>query len=627
VGSLPPVDYLPKNKLNVYLSARNVSMQTLTIPDLNGGQGSTLPVVGSFIIEGDSRLGDTVLVSDIGNGLNTTYSFDPNTMKCGCCGKFDEKGRDGLVWVFTDQNFSPILPANGDGKCLKIIRTENGDMLSMVSGFLVKYGNAIISKDLILIGSASQLMREGLQGYVGSFLDTVDRLSMGSRMGCSVLPAPFIFLGGVPIPMLVNAVLDFHAWVRICGLDNDGVLNSAFGVVEDIIATEMGIRTVWGPANHKLPLNLPSRKRSCVSNAGRTNLPESVRPAVETTETAIIKGLISNLVAKFGFGLDCEPQTSRSKANSIKECPKLVVIGGQHAAATAAELESRGAQVKLLYLPHYRDCAVHAGKIREGLAGMEIDAETYLVCQVFDSGLYMAKTDEGALIPPCRRADGTYHIDGVLEFLDKDMQYALFKLVMEETLAFRKNPIVFMAPLPAYMEEGCCSDPEHASNRAQPTFKKSLEEAIYASRTNLKNFAFRHGLRLCTTISTWGQVKRLEPIWAGPTSLRKEGYSAIADAIVAGIGEMQKKRRSSEQSGTPAPKRAREQRPTPQGVQQPQPRGGRGRGATSTHQPQHQRGGSSWVKRGWGPGSNRGGWSRGQPRGFGGRGRGGRGGC
>jgi hypothetical protein len=50
VGPLPPVEYLSKNKLNVYLAARNVSMQTQTIPDLNGGQGSTLPVpvVGSY---------------------------------------------------------------------------------------------------------------------------------------------------------------------------------------------------------------------------------------------------------------------------------------------------------------------------------------------------------------------------------------------------------------------------------------------------------------------------------------------------------------------------------------------------------------------------------------------------
>jgi hypothetical protein len=324
-------------------------------------------------------------------------------------------------------------------------------------------------------------------------------------------------------------------------------------------------------------------------------------------------------------------------ANSVKECLKVVLVGGPHAAATAAELEARGANVQLLHLPYYRDSSVHSGKMKEGLEKLAIDAETVLIIQVFDSGLYMAKTEEGALIPLCRRADGTYHIDGVLEFLSRDMQYSLFKLILEETMAYRSNNTIFMAPLPAYLEEGCCGDPDHASNRASPAFKKTLEEAIYAARANIKNFAFRNGLRKCTTISTWSAVKRLAPIWDGPINLTKQGYAAIADCIIKCIEELQRKRGGETHPDAPAAKKARaqQQQQLQQQTQPPQPTRGRGwsrgRGGGGHVHPQHQQqhpGNDIWVWRGRGRGAarggNGGGW-RGH-RGYGGQGRRGHGG-
>jgi hypothetical protein len=53
-------------------------------------------------------------------------------------------------------------------QCPKIIRTEGLDLLPMVSNFLIKYGNAISNKDTVLIGNANQLLKEGLEGYIGT---------------------------------------------------------------------------------------------------------------------------------------------------------------------------------------------------------------------------------------------------------------------------------------------------------------------------------------------------------------------------------------------------------------------------------------------------------------------------
>jgi hypothetical protein len=76
------------NKVELYLSTKSRAA-SVTLPNLNGGgNGVTLADCGSFLIEGDSRFEQVTVRSDICTGTNTTYSFDPDKMVCGCCGQF-----------------------------------------------------------------------------------------------------------------------------------------------------------------------------------------------------------------------------------------------------------------------------------------------------------------------------------------------------------------------------------------------------------------------------------------------------------------------------------------------------------------------------------------------------------
>jgi hypothetical protein len=90
-----------------------------------------------------------------------------------------------FLWFLSDQKFSPILLVWGH--CVRIIKTDNEDLLS----FVLKYGSIVLNRDPILIVSASQL-----DGYMEYFLEASSRLQLGSRKDCTILPAPFILLGG-----------------------------------------------------------------------------------------------------------------------------------------------------------------------------------------------------------------------------------------------------------------------------------------------------------------------------------------------------------------------------------------------------------------------------------------------
>jgi hypothetical protein len=180
-----------------------------------------------------------------------------------------------------------------------------------------------------------------------------------------------------------------------------------------------------------------------------------------------------------------------------------------------------------------------------------------LVIQVFDSGLYMAAPDEGGLIPNCKRVDGTYHMDGDLVLLSKDMQYDLFKQLDGELQNHKGNPIIFVAPLPRYLEKGCCQDPDHMKNRAEPDFGKKLEEGVFAVRRNIKNSAFKHGYKRCVTLSAWGKVRRLESLWSDAVHLTDEGYKTLASSIVEAMDELKTKRKGDNLVDAPASKKPR----------------------------------------------------------------------
>jgi hypothetical protein len=423
-------------------------------------------------------------------------------------------------------------------------------------------------------------------------------------------------LGGCNEPTLIRSIFEYHSWIKKSNVDPKMVLNDTLGVIEHAILKNPGATFQCPETLYKLPMHLPSKVKSCVYSKGPSNLPAGVEPFSEGTEKLIIITLLQSLNEKLKLKLDCDPATTRSDANSINECTDFVIIGGDHSVQTCEALKARGKKVQLVYLPNYRTSTVHAGKLREALETVTITPSTILILQVFDSGFFMVLTEEGGLIPPCKRADGSVHIDGNLHMISKDMQFSLFKQVMDELQDWKTNYIIILAPLPRYMEMGCCTDQDHVANRKQPEFKKNLEEAVFNSRTNLKNFAFRSGIRKCVTISTWGKVRKLPNLWVDQINMVEDAHKLVSAAIEEAAGELVRKRPAEAEHSTQAkrPKTvssdSQQKSPGTNSVR------GRGRGPPGVvedhHRGQHDPG---WIKRG-GRGGRR---PRGHlPRGYGG---------
>jgi hypothetical protein len=203
-----------------------------------------------------------------------------------------------------------------------------------------------------------------------------------------------IFIDGCADPFLLKSIMDLHAWIRIFGVDRSGSLNDAIGTIDHFIQSAKGDKVEWHKQNYKLPLNLPSRKKGCVS-CPSTNLPRGVEPVPPQIENLILHGLFCGLNTD-GTKLNCDSLLTR-QANSTKECFTFVTVGGSHAEATTRLLEARGHRCQHLHMPHYRSSAVHAGKILEGLGKMDISKDSILVLQIFESGIFWVRRGDSSL--------------------------------------------------------------------------------------------------------------------------------------------------------------------------------------------------------------------------------------
>ena len=77
------------------------------------------------------------------------------------------------------------------------------------------------------------------------------------------------------------------------------------------------------------------------------------------------------------------------------------------------------------------------------------------------------------------------------------------------------RPIIIISPLPRFLLRGCCNSTSHIPNLSSPDYRRNLEDSIFDCRKNLKDFAFRLGMRNVRILGPWNGVCRLSNnIWS-----------------------------------------------------------------------------------------------------------------
>jgi hypothetical protein len=126
-----------------------------------------------------------------------------------------------VVFVVSDQNFPPTLPAQcdtvgGGNECIQILRVEDtalqeiaGVFLEASRGFIVPAGSVVV------LSSASNLAWVGPAAYASEFVSAKWRLRAAFKNGIEVVHGLPLLLGGVGDSKGIFLFLDFFEWINL----------------------------------------------------------------------------------------------------------------------------------------------------------------------------------------------------------------------------------------------------------------------------------------------------------------------------------------------------------------------------------------------------------------------------
>jgi hypothetical protein len=227
-------------------------------------------------------------------------------------------------------------------------------------------------------------------------------------------------------------------------------------------------------------------------------LPDVIRPATTAVETNIITCLLQELRSKLTLDLDPSPTYERGLGNQskIKQSVDYLVVGSSNAAKLADAIADRGYSVHKIYYPNWR---VDADNVEELLKmvreAIEDKDPGTIVYQMLDNSCYYGRLRDGSRTAAKLGADGNYHLEGEVTVCSKDTQLEHLNSIKPLLELAAKKKCLLLTPLPRYVAAGCCTNPEHCSNRRYPDFMQHMRDALELLRKHFKDFLYYRNMR------------------------------------------------------------------------------------------------------------------------------------
>jgi hypothetical protein len=168
--------------------------------------------------------------------------------------------------------------------------------------------------------------------------------------------------------------------------------------------------------------------------------------------------------------------------------------------------------------------------------------------------VFEALTVEDTRIPP-RRLDGRLHFDGDIAVADKAAAIRMLRLCRPAFNATDDIPTAMIGPLPRYVTNACCNDPEHMANRSTLGFLAKMKKELEVINRTIKEFL--HGYSNIRAMDPWVGLRHLETnqIWGNdPVHVKRDHLACVVEGVKITLSKILPKRRRESQSGPPSKK-------------------------------------------------------------------------
>jgi hypothetical protein len=413
-----------------------------------------------------------------------------------------------------------------------------GTFLEIMGGLKVPVGS------IIVISSMTHLLVEGLDAYTVAVVEQAARLVRAFRGGVIAVPGVPVMLAGSRCPVAVRVLYDFCQWLpAITVPDHGGVgfMGSAARAVADTLLAEVGDeqQASYGAA-HLLPRDMNGFKQRWYCSGG-TSLKNGVAPLSPDKLKKIQLAIKLDLNVSFNLNLD--PESSSPVAKPTEDAYnkwRFVLVGASHAARLCDVMVGLNMVATTMgtasWFPNKRNCEKLEQDLKEFLAGLEPDPDrtTVVVFSPLDKSYFQARSEDGSYSPH-RCLDGVYHVDGDLVACPLEHLKFQFELLVPVFKTTGSAVKLLLGPIPRYIHSGCCSDPEHAPNRADEDFQEKIMDGLEKAKRTMRSLAFKHGLKDMKIINP-GRILESGEFWGvDPVHPTVDGYRKLLDTIITNL--------------------------------------------------------------------------------------------
>jgi len=475
---------------------------------------------GSFYNDGPAPILRADLQEDSAELLISTTSFSRMDWVClGCESghKLLPKKRNKSQWtkgrklvILSDQNMPASLPSKSD-LCPAIIRVEGGLLcelgdlfFSLLKDFTLPEGS------VLLIGSLTHLMEEGLVGYARKMGAEFRRFSKLFDYTVHVVPFLPPPLGGTNDPDLVSNSYHIMTWLEHVQKWN---LSGYYNMLRHFLTTsaaeedfqQQKTQRYLMPSSyelfgdyvlmcHPIPGFGGSLPRMCVEN-----------------EKVLVNGLLKELNIIFKWNLDTDPPSLRELGKSsdlLLQAPvnhtDAIVIGGSNGKRLHEAMNDLGMRVNGLTSGGWTLSRAAVDSLlpilEEQLA--YLPESVPIILYLLDNSCFKAINENGDLVAITRsEVDGLFHVLGDLAVTP----YILLRSSLQELdrliAACGNRHILILGALPRFFLKTCCDNLAHCANisahdesqvEAGKKFMQDLEDlnSQLAARLNSRNVQF-----------------------------------------------------------------------------------------------------------------------------------------
>ncbi len=99
-----------------------------------------------------------------------------------------------------------------------------------------------------------------------------------------------------------------------------------------------------------------------------------------------------------------------------------------------------------------------------------LSANDVIILHLFDNISYMARSEKEGHLPIRKYDNGEFHVKADLVLASKVWLFMFFKNVLPLLRLLEGLKVIFLAPLPRYLQENCCNANNHVPNRYDESF-------------------------------------------------------------------------------------------------------------------------------------------------------------